>query len=285
MNPTTSKVVDAKKRSLALISLQVLQSILLGSMSFDLVASVYGNTSYQSAGPAPSHVSQEASVCAASFLSTSEALAGVASMPPKPHSASFPSIAEAIVGATSVPEKSDSSRSKPNPSKFGNTSVSASAIDTATSLVPSTQSTMLSSAVVSHTGKKVKFIIPRPGVDGAVPGVLNSKRFVLTGIFPEVGGGTGLTLGKERMANMIESFGGRVTSSVSGKTDFVVVGQDPGRSKVTQAEERNIPLIDLLALHRLCMGHQTIEATASAPPPHITNFSAGYPGQKRIRYF
>ena len=115
-------------------------------------------------------------------------------------------------------------------------------------------------------------------------GVLNGKRFVLTGIFPEVGGGTGLTLGKDRTKDMIESFGGVVTSAVSGKTDFVLMGQEPGRSKVSKADERGIPLIDLIVLNRLLLGQATLEATASAPPPRITHFSAGYAGPKRIAY-
>ena len=58
------------------------------------------------------------------------------------------------------------------------------------------------------------------------------KTFVLTGIFPEIGGGTGLSLGKARVKALIESFGGRVTGSISGKTDVLVVGKEPGYSKV-----------------------------------------------------
>ncbi|KAL7541643.1 hypothetical protein ACHAXR_011088 [Thalassiosira sp. AJA248-18] len=141
-----------------------------------------------------------------------------------------------------------------------------------------------SSAVVPHTGKKAKFTIPRPGVNGGVAGALDDKRFVLTGVFPELGGGAGLSLGKDRTTSMIESFGGRVTSAVSGKTDFVLVGKDPGRSKVSQADKRGVPLIDLLSLQRLLVGQSSLEAAASAPPPRITAFSAGYPGQKRIAY-
>ena len=48
----------------------------------------------------------------------------------------------------------------------------------------------------------------------------------------QVGGGCGLELGKERVRQMITSFGGRVTSAVSGKTDLVIVGKEPGFSKV-----------------------------------------------------
>ena len=48
----------------------------------------------------------------------------------------------------------------------------------------------------------------------------------------QVGGGCGLELGKERVRQMITSFGGRVTGAVSGKTDLVIVGKEPGFSKV-----------------------------------------------------
>mmetsp|Transcript_2374 Transcript_2374/g.5232 ORF Transcript_2374/g.5232 Transcript_2374/m.5232 type:complete len:93 (+) Transcript_2374:1488-1766(+) len=91
-------------------------------------------------------------------------------------------------------------------------------------------------------------------------------------------------LGKDRTKGMIESFGGRVTSAVSGKTDFVLVGRDPGRGKVSQADQRGVPLIDLLSLSRLILGHSTLEGVANDLPPRITNFSAGYSSQKRIAY-
>ena len=48
----------------------------------------------------------------------------------------------------------------------------------------------------------------------------------------QVGGGCGLELGKERVRKMIQSFGGKVTGSVSGRTDILVVGKQPGFSKV-----------------------------------------------------
>lgn len=73
-----------------------------------------------------------------------------------------------------------------------------------------------------------------------------------------------------------------MTGSVSGKTNFVLAGRDPGRSKVSQADKKGVPLIDLKALQKLLMGQATIEETEQAEPPKITNFSAGYPGQMRI---
>jgi BRCT domain type II-containing protein len=38
---------------------------------------------------------------------------------------------------------------------------------------------------------------------------------------------------------------------VSGKTNFLVVGKDPGASKVSKASAKSIPLVDLLALNRV----------------------------------
>jgi len=56
-----------------------------------------------------------------------------------------------------------------------------------------------SSQALAPVGAGARFIIPRPGVGGAVAGALGGKTFVLTGVFPEVGGGAGLDLGKARV--------------------------------------------------------------------------------------
>ena len=52
------------------------------------------------------------------------------------------------------------------------------------------------------------------------------------------------------MQARIEEAGGKVSGSVSGKTDYLVVGDAPG-SKVRQAEELGIKLIDEQALRAL----------------------------------
>ena len=60
------------------------------------------------------------------------------------------------------------------------------------------------------------FIMPEPGQNSAKAGSLKGKTFCLTGIFPEVGGGQGLNLGKDKVTQIITKFGGKVTSAISG---------------------------------------------------------------------
>jgi NAD-dependent DNA ligase len=66
--------------------------------------------------------------------------------------------------------------------------------------------------------------------------------------FPEVGGGSGLNLGKDKVKGMVEAFGGKVTGSVSGRTHILVVGKEPGLGKVSQAERQ--PNCQLMVRHR-----------------------------------
>jgi DNA ligase (NAD+) len=69
----------------------------------------------------------------------------------------------------------------------------------------------------------------------ATTGPLSGKTFVLTGTLP--------TLSRERATEMIEDAGGRVTGSVSKKTDYVVAGDEPG-SKLAKAQTLGIAVID-----------------------------------------
>ena len=131
---------------------------------------------------------------------------------------------------------------------------------------------------------KRRFVIPRPGVDGAIgEDGLSDTRFVLTGLFPEVGGGAGLNLGKDKVQSMIQTFGGKVTQAVSGRTNYVVVGKNPGFSKVHNAQTRGIPILDLRSLQQVLLGTLALEDIPHQEPPKIAAFSAGYP-KHRIAY-
>lgn len=94
-------------------------------------------------------------------------------------------------------------------------------------------------------------------------------------IFVITSGGAGLNLGKDRVKAMIESFGGRCTGSISGKTTMLIVGKDPGFSKVSKA--RGKPKVKLLSITDLTQAYICQEKNVEdTQPVKITNFSAGY---------
>jgi DNA ligase (NAD+) len=78
---------------------------------------------------------------------------------------------------------------------------------------------------------------PPPG-----EGKLAGKAFVLTGTLP--------ALTREQATEAIVAAGGRVTGSVSRKTDYVVAGESPG-SKLVQAERLGVPVLDEDGLREL----------------------------------
>jgi DNA ligase (NAD+) len=71
---------------------------------------------------------------------------------------------------------------------------------------------------------------PPPG-----EGPLAGRTLVLTGTLPD--------LTREQATEMILGAGGRVTGSVSRKTDYVVAGESPG-SKLAQAERLGVRVLD-----------------------------------------
>jgi len=81
---------------------------------------------------------------------------------------------------------------------------------------------------------------PPPG-----EGPLAGATFVLTGTLPE--------LTREQASEMIVAAGGRVTSSVSKRTSYVVAGEHPG-SKVAQAQRLGIAVLDEGGLRGLLDG-------------------------------
>jgi len=76
-------------------------------------------------------------------------------------------------------------------------------------------------------------------------GSLEGKTVVLTGTLPE--------LTREEAAALVKSAGGKVTNSVSKKTDYVVAGDNPG-SKLAKAEKFGTEILDEAGLRELVGG-------------------------------
>ena len=64
---------------------------------------------------------------------------------------------------------------------------------------------------------------------------LKGQTFVVSGVFE--------TVSRTELKKLIEDNGGKVSSSISSKTNYVIAGDNMGPSKKTKAEQLNIPLI------------------------------------------
>jgi DNA ligase (NAD+) len=79
--------------------------------------------------------------------------------------------------------------------------------------------------------------------DKPVEGPLTGKTYVITGTLEQ--------FTREEAGAALEALGAKVGNSVSSKTTGLVVGEEPGRSKLTKAEKAGVPLLnesDLLEL-------------------------------------
>ena len=61
------------------------------------------------------------------------------------------------------------------------------------------------------------------------PDCLTGKTFVITGNLE--------SLGRDEAAEVVKRHSGRVTGSVSGKTTFLLVGQDSGKKKIDMVRQ------------------------------------------------
>jgi DNA ligase (NAD+) len=74
------------------------------------------------------------------------------------------------------------------------------------------------------------------------PQHLEGLTFVITGTLP--------TMSREQAKALIQAHGGKVTGSVSGRTDYLLAGERAG-SKLARAEKLGVQVLDELALRRL----------------------------------
>jgi DNA ligase (NAD+) len=83
-------------------------------------------------------------------------------------------------------------------------------------------------------------------VAAQLPQTLAGLTFVVTG---------GLeTFTRDSIAETIVAHGGKAATSVSKKTDYVLVGSDPG-SKLAKAQELGVPVIDEVRFKQILSGN------------------------------
>jgi DNA ligase (NAD+) len=96
-------------------------------------------------------------------------------------------------------------------------------------------------------------VMTERNADADAPKPLAGQSFVLTGALP--------TLTREAARDMIERAGGRVTSAVSRKTDYVVAGDAAG-SKADDARRLGVTIIDEASLQALLAAIDTRKGVA-----------------------
>jgi DNA ligase (NAD+) len=74
-------------------------------------------------------------------------------------------------------------------------------------------------------------------------GPLTGNTYVITGTLE--------AFSRDQAATELEALGAKVVNSVSGKTTGLVVGEEPGNSKLTKARKLEVPLLDEQALLQL----------------------------------
>jgi DNA ligase (NAD+) len=90
--------------------------------------------------------------------------------------------------------------------------------------------------------REVGVEMTQPGFVAEAPRPLAGQTFVLTGTLS--------SLTRDAARELIERLGGRVTSSVSKKTNYVVVGESPG-SKADDAQRLGVTMLDESAFRAL----------------------------------
>jgi DNA ligase (NAD+) len=99
---------------------------------------------------------------------------------------------------------------------------------------------------------------PSRALGGSGTGALAGKTLVITGTLP--------TMSREAATELIEAGGGRVVDSVTKKTDFLLLGENPG-NKYTKAKELGIPILD----------EAQLQAMTGTPAPKGSRDSAARP--------
>ncbi|TFG73495.1 MAG: NAD-dependent DNA ligase LigA [Anaerolineales bacterium] len=93
----------------------------------------------------------------------------------------------------------------------------------------------------------MQLIATKPDQEGQNLTSLSELTFVITGT---------LSRSRDDYKAMIESYGGKVVNTVSKNTSYLIVGEDPGASKLSKAQALNIQILDEKSLNELIQNRQ-----------------------------
>ena len=115
----------------------------------------------------------------------------------------------------------------------------------------------------------VRLADEEPAVAEEVPQPLEGLTFVITGTLP--------SMSREEATRLIEAHGGRVVGSVSKTTDYVLVGDKPGGTKFTRAQQLGVPMVEEATLRAMIAGEATDRGAADTDDD-----ASGLPQQGRL---
>lgn len=101
-----------------------------------------------------------------------------------------------------------------------------------------------SSVLVNQKDDKKQFIVPEVTAENREK--LKGQEVVPTGTFPELGGGIEKQLGKQRLKEMVEKFGGTYSDRFrKTSTTILIVGKDSGNEKLKLAKKHGTKIMSL----------------------------------------
>ena len=101
-----------------------------------------------------------------------------------------------------------------------------------------------SEALVEQKDDKKQFIVPEVTEENREK--LKGQEVVATGKFPELGGGIEKQLGKQKLKEMVEKFGGIYSDRFRKKTTTIlIVGKDSGNKKLESAKKHGTRTMSL----------------------------------------
>ena len=99
--------------------------------------------------------------------------------------------------------------------------------------------------------------------EGPVSDILKGKTIVISGNF---------SISRDRMKKLIASHGGKNSTSISGKTSFLLAGEKPGPEKMKKAQSEGIPVISEEEFKRMVSAEGTEAESPGEEAPQLTLF-------------